>query len=101
MQDCPNGRMTQKIFVKKHEKFFSGDFCQNFFKTFDTCDKGYLNFREYVLASINMTYAGVTENKHKVSYECLALIAGMEKAEVKSKPPSNTTVAIHLIVNIF
>ena len=23
------------------------------------------------------------------------------KAEVKSKPPSNTTVAIHLIVNIF
>ena len=24
-----------------------------------------------------MTYAGVTENKHKVSYECLALIAGM------------------------
>ena len=24
-----------------------------------------------------------------------------KKAEVKSKPPSNTTVAIHLIVNIF
>ena len=100
MQDCPNGRMTQKFFVKKHEKFFSGDFCQNFFKTFDTCDKGYLNFREYVLASINMTYAGVTENKHKVSYECLALIAGMENLLLSFDRMTNIDLKMQKVMDI-
>ena len=100
MQDCPNGRMTQKNFVKKHEKIFPGDFCQNFFKTFDTCDKGYLNFREYVLASINMTYAGVTENKHKVSYECLALIAGMGNLLLSFDRMTNIDLKMQKVMDI-
>ena len=100
MQDCPDGRLTQAKFVKTHELFFPGDFCQNFFKTFDTCDKGYLNFREYVLASINMTYAGVTENKHKVSYECLALIAGMGNLLLSFDGMTNIDLKMQKVMDI-
>ena len=72
MQDCPDGEMTQEKFVKKHAKFFPGDFCQKFFKTFDTFGKGYLTFRDYLLA-INMTYARIPEDKLKVAFKYFRL----------------------------
>ena len=67
MQDCPDGRLTEAKFFKNQELFFPGDFCQNFFKTFDTSKKGYLTFREYLLA-INMTNAETPEDKLKVAF---------------------------------
>ena len=72
MQDCPDGRLTQDKFVKTHELFFPGVFCQNFFKTFDTSQKGYLTFREYLLA-INMTNAGTPEDKLKEAFRMFDL----------------------------
>ena len=60
MEDCPDGQLTQYKFLKMHELFYPGVFCHNFFKTFDTSQKGYLNFREYLLA-INMTNSETPE----------------------------------------
>ena len=105
MQDCPDGKLTQTKFLILHEPFFPDDFCQKFFKTFDINQKGYLNFREYILA-INMTNAGITEDKLKVAFRIFDLdrngkltldeMINIVKDIFKSQKVSTTTINAYM-----
>jgi len=70
-QDCPNGQMNYEEFVGMYKMFFPGgnaeQFCEHAFRTFDTGKKGYLDFKEFILA-IDMTNAGTAEEKLKVAF---------------------------------
>ena len=105
MQYCLDGKLTQTKFLKLHEPFFPDDFCQKFFKTFDISQKGYLNFREYILA-INMTDAGITEDKLKVAFRIFELdrngkltfdeMTNIVKDIFKSQKVSATTINAYM-----
>ena len=66
-QDCPNGQMNSDEFVGMYKMFFPGgnaeQFCEYAFRT----KKGYLDFKEFILA-IDMTNAGTAEEKLKVAF---------------------------------
>ena len=66
-QECPNGQMNYDEFVGMYKMFFPGrnaeQFCEYAFRT----KKGYLDFKEFILA-IDMTNAGTAEEKLKVAF---------------------------------
>ena len=70
-QECPNGHMSQEKFEEMYQLFFSNrnteQFCDHVYKTFDTGDNGYLDFKEFILA-IDMTNAETAEEKLKVAF---------------------------------
>ena len=70
-KDCPNGRLTPSKFVDMYKLFFpSGNaeqFCDHVFRTFDTEKKGFIDFKEFLLA-IDVTSAGTAEEKLKWAF---------------------------------
>ena len=95
MQDSPDGRLTQGKFLQMHEVYFPGDFCHNFFKTFDTRHKGYLNFKEYLLA-INMTNAETPEDKLKLAFRMFDLDGN---GELRSQSFTSLIADLRQVVN--
>ncbi|VDM12491.1 unnamed protein product [Wuchereria bancrofti] len=65
-QDCPKGHLTKDQFIKVYKDFFpSGSaegFCEHVFRTFDTDNSGFIDFKEFLLA-INVTSSGTPEQK--------------------------------------
>lgn len=65
-QDCPKGHLTKEQFIKVYKDFFpSGSaegFCEHVFRTFDTDNSGFIDFKEFLLA-INVTSSGTPEQK--------------------------------------
>uniref|UniRef100_A0A915L7N2 EF-hand domain-containing protein n=1 Tax=Romanomermis culicivorax TaxID=13658 RepID=A0A915L7N2_ROMCU len=65
-QDCPKGHLTKEQFIKVYKDFFpSGSaeaFCEHVFRTFDTDNSGFIDFKEFLLA-INVTSSGSPEQK--------------------------------------
>ena len=54
-QDCPNGQLTLANFVHMYMMFFpthenAGNFLSHVFRSFDTDDSGYLDFKEFLVA---------------------------------------------------
>ncbi|GMT28280.1 hypothetical protein PFISCL1PPCAC_19577, partial [Pristionchus fissidentatus] len=66
VQDCPKGHLTKEQFIKVYKDFFpSGSaegFCEHVFRTFDTDNSGFIDFKEFLLA-INVTSSGTPEQK--------------------------------------
>ncbi|VBB30356.1 unnamed protein product [Acanthocheilonema viteae] len=66
VQDCPKGHLTKDQFIKVYKDFFpSGSaegFCEHVFRTFDTDNSGFIDFKEFLLA-INVTSSGTPEQK--------------------------------------
>lgn len=58
--------MTKEQFIKVYKDFFpSGSaegFCEHVFRTFDTDNSGFIDFKEFLLA-INVTSSGTPEQK--------------------------------------
>ena len=71
-RECPSDRMTQEKFIEMYKRFFPGgnaeQFCNHVFKTFDSGDTGYLDFKNFILA-FDMTNAGTAEEKLKVAFK--------------------------------
>ena len=70
-QDCPNGRLTPSQFVDMYKLSFptgnAEQFCDNVFRTFDTDKKGFIDFKDFLLA-IDVTAAGTPEEKLKWAF---------------------------------
>ena len=76
IQDCPDGKMTQTKFEEMYELSDPVEneetFSQRFFKTFDTGKKGYIDFKDYLLA-INLTNAETAEEKLRLAFRTFDL----------------------------
>ena len=70
-KDCSNGRLTPSQFVDMYKLVFpSGNaeqFCDHIFRIFDTEKKGFIDFKEFLLA-IDVTSAGTPEEKLKWAF---------------------------------
>ena len=64
--DCPTGKITKEEFVKIYEVYFphgnSVQFVNNFFRTTDKDNNGYIDFKEF-LQTMNVINAGTTLEK--------------------------------------
>ena len=73
---CPDGKMTQTKFEEMYEFADPVEteetFSQRFFKTFDTSKKGYIDFKDYLLA-INLTNAETPEEKLRLAFRTFDL----------------------------
>ena len=65
-KDCPTGKITKEEFVKIYEVYFphgnSVQFVNNFFRTTDKDNNGYIDFKEF-LQTMNIINAGTTLEK--------------------------------------
>ena len=65
-KDCPTGKITKEEFVKIYEVYFphgnSVQFVNNFFRTTDKDNNGYIDFKEF-LQTMNVINAGTTLEK--------------------------------------
>ena len=65
-KDCPDGQLTKVKFLQMYKVFFpSGNaehFCEHIFRTFDTNQNGYIDFKEFLLA-LDVTSAGTAKQK--------------------------------------
>ena len=72
IQDAPDGELTPDKFVNMYKLFFpdgnAEHFCDHVFRTFDTDNNGFIDFREFLLA-IDVTSAGTTEEKLKWAFK--------------------------------
>merc|ERR1712025_244599 len=70
-QDCPNGKLDRVAFMRIYSDCFPGgkpnDFCDHAFRTFDTDNNGFIDFREFLLA-IDVTSTGCPEDKLKWAF---------------------------------
>ena len=70
-QDCPNGHLTPIKFVDIYKLFFpignAEQFCDHVFRTFDTDKKGYIDFKEFLLA-IDVTSTETPKEKLKWAF---------------------------------
>lgn len=70
--DCPSGHLTPRKFVEMYKLFFPNgnaqEFCDHVFRTFDTDQNGYIDFKEFLLA-INVTSAGSPTDKLKWAFK--------------------------------
>jgi Ca2+-binding EF-hand superfamily protein len=66
ISDCPDGKLTTESFIKLYSNFFpdgkAGAFCEHIFRTFDTDQNGFIDFKEFLLA-IDITSSGTPEEK--------------------------------------
>ncbi|XP_074600170.1 neuronal calcium sensor 2-like [Brevipalpus obovatus] len=53
-QDCPDGKLTKRKFMEIYSVFFDGgspsEFCEHVYRTFDSDNDGYIDFKEFLLA---------------------------------------------------
>ena len=65
-QDCPDGKLSTQLFMKIYSKCFptgkAEDFCAHVFRTFDSDNNGFIDFKEFLLA-IDVTSSGSPEEK--------------------------------------
>ena len=65
-QDCPEGKLSTDLFMKIYSKCFPAgkaeEFCAHVFRTFDSDNNGFIDFREFLLA-VDVTSAGSPEEK--------------------------------------
>ena len=71
MKDCPNGRLTPKKFIDLYKLFiWKGNaelYCEHVFRTFDTDQNGYIDFKEFILA-VYVTSTGTPEEKFRSAF---------------------------------
>ena len=64
--DCPEGKLSPTAFLKIYTKCFpsgnANEFCEHVFRTFDSDQNGFVDFREFLLA-IDVTSDGIPEEK--------------------------------------
>ena len=64
--DCPQGKLSPTAFLKIYTKCFpsgnANEFCEHVFRTFDSDQNGFVDFREFLLA-IDVTSDGIPEEK--------------------------------------
>ena len=65
-QDCPDGKLSTQLFMKIYSKCFpagkADEFCAHVFRTFDSDNNGFIDFKEFLLA-VDVTSAGSPEEK--------------------------------------
>ena len=65
-KDCPDGQLTKEKFVEMYRAYFSAGnaelFCEHLFRTFDTSNTGYIDFKEFLIA-LYVTSSGTAEEK--------------------------------------
>jgi len=61
-KDCPDGELSKNLFHEMYLASFPGenakDFVDKCFATFDTDQSGYIDFREFILATDSITNKG-------------------------------------------
>ena len=66
MSDCPDGKLNTTAFMKIYSKCFpagkADEFCAHVFRTFDSDNNGFIDFKEFLLA-VDVTSAGSPEEK--------------------------------------
>ena len=71
MEDCPTGQLTRDKFIDLCKMFIwagnAEQYCEHVFRTFDTDQKGFRDFEEFVLA-MYVTSAGSAEEKLKWAF---------------------------------
>ena len=64
--DCPGGKLSPDLFMKIYSKCFPAgkaeEFCAHVFRTFDSDNNGFIDFKEFLLA-VDVTSAGTPEEK--------------------------------------
>ena len=74
--DCPTGKITKEEFVKIYEVYFphgnSVQFVNNFFRTTDKDNNGYIDFNEF-LQTMNVINAGTTIEKLSWAFKVLVM----------------------------
>ena len=69
---CPSGCLTSGKFYHMYEKHFPGGnaekYCRLVFNTFDTDQNGYIDFKEFILATYRQE-GGSSESKLKLAFE--------------------------------
>ena len=70
-EHCPDGRLTPEKFISMYKMFFwKGNaelYCEHVFRTFDTDQNGYIDFKEFILA-VYVTSAGTPEEKFRSAF---------------------------------
>ena len=65
-EDCPDGKLTPDSFMHIYgNSFLTGnakEFCDHVFRTFDTDNNGFIDFKEFLLA-IHVTSSGTPQDK--------------------------------------
>ena len=65
-EDCPDGKLTPDSFMQIYGTSFltgnANEFCDHVFRTFDTDNNGFIDFKEFLLA-IHVTSSGTPEDK--------------------------------------
>ena len=65
-EDCPNGRLTPEKFIDLCKTFYwigyAEQYCNHFFRTFDTDQNGFIDFKEFLLA-VYVTSDGTAKEK--------------------------------------
>ena len=70
-EHCPDGRLTPEKFISMYKMFFwKGNaklYCEHVFRTFDTDQNGYIDFKEFILA-VYVTSTGTPEEKFRSAF---------------------------------
>ena len=70
-EHCPDGRLTPEKFISVYKMlFWKGNaelYCEHVFRTFDTDQNGYIDFKEFILA-VYVTSAGTPEEKFRSAF---------------------------------
>merc|ERR1712062_556878 len=76
-RDCPSSAAFLSIYSKCFPKLNAKKFCEHVFRTFDTDQNGFIDFKEFLLA-IDVTSSGSPEKKLSWAFRTSDSVPGEE-----------------------